>query len=279
MLYFDRISEEHFGTIRQQVWASMHFFLHVTLVLVLQGISYLVMWVVALMRMDRVDQRFRTVEAHSLNGTFANGTAFASELRHQIDTYLWNMIPKGVDASKALQTWNTSLAILKSGYDHAVEDPANDPANTTASQAIADSLNTAESMAIQNMFDSLAISVPKADKKGIDKDKKKTFDKLTLLSPYEDRFELVFDDVFLSAGLALTFMAIIAFVSLPTHHRHIREYIRLTVKVTCGFTICLICPVSTSKPAQKMYMESSSMLPTICLIFFVCVVARHVRPW
>jgi hypothetical protein len=108
----------------------------------------------------------------------------------------------------------------------------------------------AESMAMQTMFDSLAISVPKDGSKKDAGVKGVNFDKYNLLSWYENRFELVFDYVFLSvrshsppfpslslpilwflslhslsppaphanttqAGLALAFMAIIAFVALP----------------------------------------------------------------
>ena len=83
MLYFDRMHEEHFGTIKQQVWASLHFFLHITLVLVLQGVSYLIMCVVALIRMDNVDGKFREIEALSVNGAYANGTLFADALRQK----------------------------------------------------------------------------------------------------------------------------------------------------------------------------------------------------
>jgi hypothetical protein len=39
MLYFDRMHRDHFGTIKQQIWASPHFPLHIVLVLVLKGVS------------------------------------------------------------------------------------------------------------------------------------------------------------------------------------------------------------------------------------------------
>ncbi|KAF1838451.1 hypothetical protein BDW02DRAFT_636499 [Decorospora gaudefroyi] len=244
MLYFDRMHEEHFGTIKQQIWASLHFILHIMLVLVLQGVSLLIMWVVALMRMDRVDLRFRNVEALSLmDSAFANGTAFANELRRQIDTYLWNTIQKGADASQALETWNASLIVLAEGFDAVQKDAR----NQTAREMIQESLNTAETMAIQTMFDSLSISIPKSSTK--QRVKTVMFDKVGLLMKYEKRFELVFDYVFLSAGLALTFMAIIAFVALPTSQRRMWEYLRLALHVVCGFAICLICIVNTNEIA------------------------------
>ncbi|CAN9138903.1 unnamed protein product [Alternaria alternata] len=275
MLYFDRMHEVHFGTIKQQVWASLHFFLHITLVLVLQGVSYLIMWVVALIRMDNVDGKFREIEALSVNGAYANGTLFTYALRQKIDTYLWSTIPKGVDASKALETWNSSLNVLAQSFDNLQKNKA----NLTAVDMITTSLNNAESMAIQTMFDSLSISVPKTAKTTTEKVLNKVFDKASLLKKYETRFELVFDYVFLSAGLAIIFMAIIAFISLPDKKRHLRQYIRLLFSVILGFAICLICLVNTNKPNQNHYMESNWMLPTICIIFAVCVLVSHARPW
>ncbi|KAE8843329.1 hypothetical protein HRS9139_02626 [Pyrenophora teres f. teres] len=275
MLYFDRMHDDHFGTIKQQIWASLHFFLHIMLVLVLQGVSYLIMWVVALVRMDRLDARFRTIEAASVSFSYANGTVFADTLRKNIDAYLWNTVPKGVDASKALGVWNASLVSLAQGYDGVVGDRG----NMSAVGLVRQSLNTAESVAIQTMFDSLGVSVPK-DEAGYAMaklDKAAAFDKMDLLGKYEKRFELVFDYVFLSAGLALTLMACIAFLSLQQEKRHLREYLRLLVMLVTGFTICLICLVGTNKKEQKMYMESAWMLPTICILFFLCVVARHIR--
>ncbi|RII21724.1 hypothetical protein CUC08_Gglean000891 [Alternaria sp. MG1] len=275
MLYFDRMHEEHFGTIKQQVWASLHFFLHITLVLVLQGVSYLIMCVVALIRMDNVDGKFREIEALSVNGAYANGTLFADALRQKIDTYLWNTIPKGVDASKALETWNSSLIVLAQSFDNLQKDKA----NLTAVDMITTSLNNAESMAIQTMFDSLSISVPKTAKTTTENVLNKVFDKASLLKKYETRFELVFDYVFLSAGLAIVFIAIIAFISLPDKKRHLRQYMRLLFSVILGLAIYLICLVNTNKPSQKHYMESNWMLPTICIIFAVCVLVSHARPW
>ncbi|KAK4547471.1 hypothetical protein LTR36_001127 [Oleoguttula mirabilis] len=44
MLYFDWIQEEHFGTIRQQVWAFLHFPLHLFLVLAVEGAAQSLAW-------------------------------------------------------------------------------------------------------------------------------------------------------------------------------------------------------------------------------------------
>lgn len=44
VLYFDQIEHDRFGTIRQQIWAMLHFPLHVALLLTVEGSSALILW-------------------------------------------------------------------------------------------------------------------------------------------------------------------------------------------------------------------------------------------
>lgn len=44
MLYFDWYSHSHFGSIRQQIWAILHFPLHLMLVLQVEGASQFIVW-------------------------------------------------------------------------------------------------------------------------------------------------------------------------------------------------------------------------------------------
>lgn len=44
VLYFDQIEHDRFGTIRQQIWAILHFPLHVAILLTVEGGSALILW-------------------------------------------------------------------------------------------------------------------------------------------------------------------------------------------------------------------------------------------
>lgn len=44
VLYFDQIEHERFGTIRQQIWAILHFPLHVAILLTVEGTAALILW-------------------------------------------------------------------------------------------------------------------------------------------------------------------------------------------------------------------------------------------
>jgi hypothetical protein len=274
MLYFDRMHEEHFGTIKQQVWASLHFFLHIMLVLVLQGVSYLIMWVVALVRMDRVGEKFRAVEGLSVNKAYANGTLFANALSQKIDTYLWNTIPKGVDASKALETWNSSLVVLAQSYDNVQKDGQ----NMTAAEMITTSLNNAESMAIQTLFDSLSISVPKTAKKIDEGPKRVYFDKVALLQRYETRFELVFDYVFLSVCQLFLYSSLRhstnkrcrlvsplpSWPSSPSSRYHPESVIYLSTCVSSSWLYSALLSASSALSTQTSRTRSTTWRVTGC---------------
>ncbi|EGE82820.1 hypothetical protein BDDG_05764 [Blastomyces dermatitidis ATCC 18188] len=47
IIYFDQISEERFGSIRQQIWAILHFPLHMAILLTIEGSRGWIMWNVA----------------------------------------------------------------------------------------------------------------------------------------------------------------------------------------------------------------------------------------
>lgn len=44
VLYFDQIENERFGTIRQQIWAILHFPLHVAILLTVEGAASMIIW-------------------------------------------------------------------------------------------------------------------------------------------------------------------------------------------------------------------------------------------
>jgi hypothetical protein len=44
MLYFDFLPKGHFGSIRQPIWAFLHFPFHLALVLFMEGLAEFVIW-------------------------------------------------------------------------------------------------------------------------------------------------------------------------------------------------------------------------------------------
>lgn len=54
MIYFDWLEEDHFGTIRQQIWSFLHFPLHVALVLAVEGVAQCITWRAAVERTNEI---------------------------------------------------------------------------------------------------------------------------------------------------------------------------------------------------------------------------------
>ncbi|OCL03444.1 hypothetical protein AOQ84DRAFT_302786, partial [Glonium stellatum] len=106
MLYFDRLRSNHFGTIKQQIWAFLHFPLHITLVLVLEGVSNFVTWRQAIQSLDIV---WSDLDFDFFNRTYND----ASELIDQVNGTAWadvfDYVPKGVDFSSELSEVNSAL--------------------------------------------------------------------------------------------------------------------------------------------------------------------------
>jgi hypothetical protein len=179
MLYFDRMHEEHFGSIKQQGWSFLHFPLHVALVLLLQGVSLLIIWRQAVVSFDSLfnswepalrwlvedDDDLGTdtafgVAMSSVGGNYTAGTAFANYFNQTCYTHVYNYIPKGVDASKEIKAVAQAWKDIQQGLDAYEADRTN---NTAYSQLFA-GVNAMASATYKTLFDTLSVTV--AEKKG-----------------------------------------------------------------------------------------------------------------
>ncbi|KIW10101.1 hypothetical protein PV08_11061 [Exophiala spinifera] len=84
ILYFDQIDHDRFGTIRQQVWAILHFPLHTALILVSEGNATLILWKV-IMRYLLEAVRVESVATHDM----ANSTndEVVEYLQEKLETF------------------------------------------------------------------------------------------------------------------------------------------------------------------------------------------------
>ncbi|KAF2267613.1 hypothetical protein CC78DRAFT_541554 [Lojkania enalia] len=263
MLYFDRLSEEHFGSIKQQIWSFAHFPLHLVFVLALQGVSLLIVFRQAIEALNGLMQAVNSI----LNDeTVTTAQDFVDGLGAATWGTVFGYVPKGVDASAAIAQADSALQVILNNYDY------NDGTNVTAANAVDDAFFDLMSAASKTLFDSLSINTPKRKK---DSGKKLKFD--DLLSEYDKVFELVFMYVFLAAGFSLIFTTVIGFISLPAHKRRVSEYIRFAVNLVCGVGLCLVTLIKYNTVAQGNYLGSAWMVPTICIVLFVCVVVNHIR--
>ncbi|KAF2003054.1 hypothetical protein P154DRAFT_487403 [Amniculicola lignicola CBS 123094] len=267
MLYFDRIQEEHFGTIKQQLWSFLHFPLHLTLVLVLQGVSVLILWLQAIRSFFNFGDAIVLVIGDWSNGVY-NGDvdAYLIDLNATCYNYVFDFIPKGVDASKEKEALATNLVKL---YDNI---SFNDGTNATAAENAEAAFYGILTSTSKSLFDSLYISLPK---KVADKVKTYNIDQLT--GKYVDVVELVFLYVYVAGGITLLIMTALGFFSLPASQRKVSSYIRLGFNAAVGIGMCLVSIIKTNEVHEQNYLISAWMIPTLCILLFLCVVANHIR--
>ena len=312
-LYFDRMQEEHFGSIKQQIWSFLHFPLHTVLVLVLQGVSLLIIWRQAVETMngwegdlipalDWLTSVANDTPAIPQNTYFAEyyaeyftenstyGYVFSSFANQVCYDYVYVLIPKGVDASKEIDAVSYATYNIHEGLDNFFADPT----NNTAWNQFYDGWNTMTTSTLKTLFDSFSVTVAKSKSKTQSLDAKKTPDLSELLFQYYDIFDLVMSYAFIAvslmylpltlylintqqAGLSLILITTLGFLSLPKHQRRIAEYVRLGVNAVFGLALCLLSTIRYNDGNMYRYLRSAWMIPTICLILFICVVVSHVR--
>jgi low temperature requirement protein LtrA len=151
MLYFDRMQEEHFGSIGQQVWSILHFPLHKVLVLVLQGVSLLVVWTQLVQALYTMDDSF----TYTAGLNYTDGAEFAQQLNLTAYKNVFYYVPKGVDASKEIKIADYALYSLSEGYDYLLADPN----NGTAAEELTTGLGNLVAAATKTLFDSFSVTI------------------------------------------------------------------------------------------------------------------------
>lgn len=192
MSYFDRLHEEHFGSIKQQLWSFLHFPLHTVLVLVLQGVSILIIWRQAVEAIDGlltdvvfvIDQNYTTAEE------------YAVALNETVWNHVFYYVPKGVDATKEIKAVDDALYSIVDAFNYI--DEGN---NQTALAQVEDGANELLSATFKTLFDSLSVSVPKPKKKAGEPDKAANFQDVA--NGYFDVFHLVVYYVFIAVSRLL----------------------------------------------------------------------------
>ncbi|KAF1961254.1 hypothetical protein CC80DRAFT_488575 [Byssothecium circinans] len=264
MLYFDRLHEDHFGSIKQQIWSFGHFPLHIVLVLVLQGVSLLIIWTQAMEGLTDVYGSLSQIEGRN----FSSGVEFANAMNESVWTHVYDFVPKGVDASKEMKAVDTAVVQMQEAYDFLLIDMG----NATAQADYTDAVNDLLAATTKTLFDSLSVSAPKPKLKG---DTSKKIDFQSVFDSYVKVFGLVFTYVFVSGGFSLIIMAILGYLALPDSQRHLSHYIRLGVNFICGIGLALISTFKYDWDLKAKYLSSAWMIPTIVLVYFVCVVVNH----
>lgn len=213
MLYFDRMQEEHFGSIRQQAWSFLHFPLHLVLVLALQGVSLLIIWRQAVESLNVLKDYWTPavnwvvdggeVDPKSLFGSFlghvsenyTQGMALADYLNATCYWQVYNFLPKGVDASKEIKLMKDAYYDIYEGFDNLVADTD----NATAGEQFVNGFMSMTSATYTTLFNSFSVTVPKTKAK-----KESGVKQVPDLEVTERQYYIIFDLVLTYAFIAVS---------------------------------------------------------------------------
>ncbi|KAF2443742.1 hypothetical protein P171DRAFT_495609, partial [Karstenula rhodostoma CBS 690.94] len=266
--YFDRIQEEHFGSTKQQLWSFAHFPLHIVLVLVLQGVSLLIIWTQIVMTLFAMYTEFANVL--SAAATFPNGITLAGQLSNISNNSVFFYVPKGVDASQEIETSKNALHSIAESFHYVVEDPN----NAIAWEDFSSSIKNLVGAATKTLFDSFSVTVPgKRAMYGADKE----LDIMGAFDDYLGVFQLVFIYVFVAGGFSLIIVSILGYLSLPASQHRVAAYIHFSLNVVFGVGLCLVATLRYNEGLQENFPGSAWVIPTICFVYFFCVVINHIR--
>ncbi|CZT12132.1 hypothetical protein WAI453_003030 [Rhynchosporium graminicola] len=263
MLYFDTLPSHHFGSIRQQIWAFLHFPFHLTLVLTMEGMAQFVLW----HKMVAVSRSFnRTVQGAQIRDIYNNNpTAIPAALKPMIEELFQSYPPAN---PKTFTEVESGLGILGMGYD------SNNATSVNDYQTI---FGDVVSAVVHSVFTSYGFETPEA-KPGQEASRTGTEE----LNRDDEVIGLVFVYFFVAAGITLMLMGFLNFLTLPREQftrsglKHPAILGRFGTYIYIGLGLALLS-IAISYDAGSTLASSAWLLPLVCFCILVVQGVQYVR--
>lgn len=246
MLYFDQISPDRMGTIREHIWVILHFPFHVCVILVVEGLSRLSVW------------RKLTDVTSNLQSAYVN---VPQNLAGQdLVNYLSNIFVTQLNNFTSFQGSDITAPDLSAYYNTILEADGN---KTIIQQGVNRTFNGALFWVCQN----LKVGIDQADNSETE---------MAYLTDIYNSFTSVFIYFFTFAGCVLMLLAILFLLG---KRRKLRgEILAVCIRAIFGLTITLLAFMGVPQVAQSnssayaAYMFSAWMLPTVLICYLSVIV-------
>ena len=107
MLYFDQIEHDRFGTIRQQIWALLHYPLHVAILLTAEGSTLLIIW-------NEIAQDIDWMANNLSDPAYFNSSqAYASSLADRYVTVFYGVFDRSARMLRYVNAGHTPPVVLR----------------------------------------------------------------------------------------------------------------------------------------------------------------------
>ncbi|KAF7900058.1 hypothetical protein EAF00_004394 [Botryotinia globosa] len=246
MLYFDWLNRSQFGSIRQQIWAFLHFPFHLALVFLVEGAAQFIRWrkvveVINQVSRKYVDQfkKIPAVDSLDLKTRLANVTLI-----------IFQKFPP-----EFTQTFtDTQRALFNIG-------------NTTlGSTEQLGNITTLFSTVQDSLFDNFGIDPPESDNAVTDPNEEWN-ENIGVLA-------LVFTYFFLASGLTLILMNILHALSRPRMTR--ADKLRSAVNFILSITLLGLAGISNTD-AGFAFAQSAGVLPSVAGVYFFVMLLGYTK--
>ncbi|CAN9390184.1 unnamed protein product [Alternaria alternata] len=256
MLYFDQLSHDRFGTLRQQVWALLHYPLHSAILLCVEGNTSLIVW-------NSAVQALRWIWSLKPNDYSKPADGY-SDTASYIDYLNQSMIAvNGRFKSKYWNTtynWNTNFTAIE---------------NYTATYGFkSDEWNNRTGDVVRYMFDRAQVFVYEAHADSLAKLNavtSTTTSPRVKLDAVSDVFNTTTMQFFIGAGCVLLVLAIMYWFNKI--HKTKYEFGEIINRVVVGFTLIIlgVSTVIADKTTNGFKFKGSHWIIPIVVLFFAGV--------
>lgn len=274
MIYFDWI-EEHgdFGAIREQIWACLHFFLHLALVLAVQGLKLCILWSAAIAAVKT--KHLALTWSQSPSGGFANVTNATD--RTQTAWHWYNLAePIVIDQGYNIKTYagaldtETDLLRLQKARDYIIVNGSSDAAGA---EAALDVMKYTASKSVFTMAGFKKLDLIKAEEDwNLTLTHPSNSSVGSIYGPLSDNassidgtFDLTFCYFFTATGFTVLMCALMACFSQTLKRPY--HWIRLGFSAVVGSTLCLMATMVVGENETYTHFTMSSwLLPTVTIL-------------
>lgn len=265
MMYFDWVQEHHMGSIRQQFWAILHFFLHVSLLLTLSGVNQFISWRAATVSANNLWNQALLVNSTDTLATF-NGTVSSMMYDALVST---KNIAQYFYFNKVSQTMQSSIATVNQTIDST---------NSTDTEEAYQALYTVVIQLNNVIYTVLGFEPPHAN------DESTIFANATNSEEASDEATNELNSMFVIArliviyffvcvGTYIIFCGVIAWIG--KRNKDFGDRTKLSIKVFIGSVTALLAVIVVGPDAFYGYVDSPWILPTVTLILLVTAALRY----
>ena len=259
-MYFENIDHDRFGTIRQQVWAVAHYFLHIAILLTVEGQTALIIWQACRNAMIWLAANFPTQVnvANSYNSTDALYAAVTASIDQTTTRYHYYKI------SYYYPTYTDDLAALQHTSQLAY---ASEEWNTTTSEILSTIRHNLE----YYLFNNFNAKAP-ADELEAAKDP------LQKVRIFCDSFRVVFAYFYIGAGGLLLLLALM--YAFGKTKKITSEYLSIGVRVIVGLALPPLSAIAFLEEegarSSFRYTQPGWITPIVTLSFLMVLVGDSV---